>query len=44
MPSIKIQMKNNGQELYDWKNLVQKDIKAEGKANLMPLSMLKEID
>lgn len=43
-PSIKVQIENNGKELHDWENLVQKTIKAEAKASLLPPSMLRETD
>lgn len=41
---IKIQIENNGQKLQNCQNLLQKAIKAEAKANLMPFLMVQKID
>lgn len=43
-PSINIQIENDGPELHNWEALVQKAIKVEVRAKLLPLSILREMD
>ena len=43
-PSIKAQMEQRGRENDSWKELVEKAIDAEAKANLQPPSFLREMD
>lgn len=43
-PLIKIQKENKIKDLYNWKNLVQKAIKAKLKAGLHSPSIIRKID
>lgn len=43
-PSIKVQIKNDGQKLHNLEDLVQKAVKAKAKTSLLFLSILQEID